>query len=76
MEYAGKTFRTAKVSVNRVTMAQRLRGATSTPTVVGVKRSKKIIAGSQTPPLPAPPTPTSKRVTIKPVQSFGKKKFK
>lgn len=76
MEYAGKTFRTAKVSVNRVTMAQRLRGATSTPTVVGVKRSKKIVAGVATAPLPAPPTPTSKRIVARQRQSFGTKKYK
>ena len=35
--------------------------------------AKKIIAGSQTPPLPAPPTPTSKRIVAQQRQSFGNK---
>lgn len=70
--FAGRTFRPFKVGLNMVGG----KGGTTRTRIQTVGAAKKLIAGSQTPPLPAPPTPTSKRVTIKPVQSFGKKKFK
>lgn len=70
--FAGRTFRPFRVALNSVGG----KGGTARTRIQTVGAAKKLIAGVKNAPLPAPPTPTSKRVTIKPVQSFGKKKFK
>lgn len=70
--FAGRTFRPFKVALNTVGG----KGGTARTKIQTVGAAKKIIAGTQTPPLPPPPTPTSKRIVARQRQSFGNKKFK
>lgn len=66
--FAGRTFRPFKVALNMVGG----KGGTTRTKIQTVGAAKKIIAGSQTPPLPAPPTPTSKRIVARPRLKLGK----
>ena len=66
--FAGRTFRPFKVVLNMVGG----KGGTTRTKIQTVGAAKKIIAGSQTPPLPAPPTPTSKRIVARPRLKLGK----
>lgn len=70
--FAGRTFRPFKVGLNTIGG----KSGVARTKVQTVGAAKKIIAGTTQVLPPKPPMKTSKRITIKPVQSFGKKKYK
>jgi len=70
--FAGRTFRPFKVALNSVGG----KSGVARTRIQTVAAAKKIVAGVATAPLPAPPTPTSKRIVARQRQSFGNKKFK